>query len=218
MARRMRTLTMRFPSVRQCVRLLPVGLFGVALTAVPALAQSSVAPAAMVEASPTDITAWGFAGVVPVGATVSWTNLGTQTHTATATDGSFDTGLVAPGGSASATLATPGTFSYICSVHPSMKGFVVVSADATSAAPLAMVEPSPSDITTWGFAVSVSATQSIAWTNLGTQAHTVTAADSSFDTGLVSPGGSAQLEFDTPGVYAYACTPHPWMKGNVAVN
>jgi plastocyanin len=83
---------------------------------------------------------------------------------------------------------------------------------------MAMVEGNISDINSWGFAVSVSAGQSIQWVNLGGQAHTVTAADNSFDTGLVAPGGSAQLEFDTPGIYAYACTPHPWMKGNVAVN
>jgi len=193
-------------------------LLALALTAAPAIAQSNVAPAAMVEASPTDISAWGFAGVVPVGGTVTWTNLGAQAHTATASDGSFDSGLVAPGASASVTFATAGTFAYLCSVHPTMKGFLVVSADATSAAPLAMVESDPADINTWGFAVSVPAGQSIQWVNLGTQAHTATAADNSFDTGLVAPGGSGQLEFDTPGVYAYACTPHPWMKGNVAVN
>jgi plastocyanin len=46
----------------------------------------------------------------------------------------------------------------------------------------------------------------------------VTAADGSFDTGLVAPGASATLEFDTPGLFAYVCTPHPWMKGSVAVN
>jgi len=214
----MHFVMLSIPGLRRGGLLLTGGLLAATLTAVPAVAQSNVAPAAMVEASPTDITAWGFAGVVPVGGTMTWTNLGAQPHTATATDGSFDSGLVAPGASASVTLATPGTFAYICSVHPTMKGFMVVSGDATSATPLAMVEPNPSDINTWGFAVSVPATQSIAWTNLGTQAHTVTAVDGSFDSGLVAPGGSAQLEFDTPGVYAYTCTPHPWMKGNVAVN
>src|SRR5712691_2086833 len=165
----MHTLRITFPTLRQSGVLLTGGLLAMALTAGPALAQSNVAPAAMVEASSTDISAWGFAGVVPVGGTVTWTNLGAQSHTATAADGSFDSGLVAPGASASVTFATPGTFAYICSVHPTMKAFVVVSADATSATSLAMVEPDPSDITTWGFAVSVSATQSIAWTNVGTQ-------------------------------------------------
>ncbi len=208
------------PTPRQAGVLLTGGLLAVALTAVPAVAvaQSNTVPAAMVEASLTDINAWGFAGVVPVGGTVTWSNLGTQAHTATATDGTFDTQLVTPGASSTVTFATAGTYAYICSVHPTMKGFIVVSADAASATPMAMVEPNPADVNSWGFAVSVQATQSVVWTNLGTQAHTVTAADNSFDTNLVAPGSSAPLEFDTPGIYAYACTPHPWMKGNVAVN
>jgi plastocyanin len=197
-----------------------MALLAVALAAFPgvAAAQSNPAPAAMVEASPTDINAWGFAARVPVGGTITWTNMGSQAHTVTASDGSFDSGLVAPGASADLQFATPGVYMYTCTPHPWMKGFVVVSADAPSATPMAMVEGSVSDINSWGFAVSVSAGSSVAWTNVGTQAHSATAPDGSFDTGLVSPGASAQVEFDTPGIFAYTCTPHPWMKGNVAVN
>jgi plastocyanin len=198
--------------------LLTGGLLAVALTAVPALAQSTVVPAAMVEASPTDINSWNFAARVPVGGTITWSNQGSLLHSATASDGSFDSGLVPPGASATIEFDTPGIFAYSCSPHPWMKGTVVVSADAPSASPMAMVEGNISDINSWGYAISVSAGQSIEWVNLGTQAHTATAADASFDTGLVAPGGSAQLEFDTPGTYAYICTPHPWMKGSVAVN
>jgi plastocyanin len=193
-------------------------LLGGALSTVPALAQSAGAPAAMVEGSPTDINSWNFAARVPVGGTITWSNQGSQGHSVTASDGSFDSGIVAPGASATIGFDTPGIFAYVCTPHPWMKGTVVVSADAPSASPMAMVEGNISDINSWGFAVSVSAGQSINWTNLGTQAHSVTAADGSFDTGLVAPGGSAQLEFDTPGIYAFACTPHPWMKGSVAVN
>ena len=196
------------------------GLLAVALTAFPVVAgaQSNPAPAAMVEASLSDINSWGFAATVPVGGTITWTNMGSQAHTVTASDGSFDSGLVAPGSSASIDFATPGVYMYTCMPHPWMKGFVVVSSDAPGATPMAMVEGSVSDINSWGFAMSVPAGNSVAWTNVGSQAHTVTASDGSFDTGLVAPGTSAQLEFDTPGVFAYACTPHPWMKGNVAVN
>jgi plastocyanin len=136
----------------------------------------------------------------------------------TSTDGAFDTGMVEPGASASIDFGTAGTFAYVCTPHPWMKGFVTVTGDATTGSQMAMVEGNPSDINSWGFAVSVSAGQSVAWTNMGGQAHTVTATDGSFDTGLVSPGSTAPLQFDTPGVYAYVCTPHPWMKGNLAVN
>jgi plastocyanin len=200
--------------------LLIAAVLTAALTALPivASAQQAPMPQAMVEINPSDINTWGFSAVVPVGGTISWTNMGAQSHTVTSTDGSFDTGLVDPGGTASIEFDTAGTFSYVCTPHPWMKGFVTVTRDATTGAQMAMVEGNPSDINTWGFAVSVRAGQSVAWTSLGAQAHTATATDGSFDTGLVSPASTAPLQFDVPGVYAYMCTPHPWMKGNVAVN
>ena len=63
---------------------------------------------------------------VNVGESVTWTNSGPSGHTATASDGSFDTGLLAKGKSGSHTFTEPGTFSYICTPHPSMKGTVRV--------------------------------------------------------------------------------------------
>jgi plastocyanin len=206
--------------LRRTGLLLTAGLVGISLAVVPVVvsAQRAPLPQAMVEANPTDINSWGFSAVVPVGGTITWTNMGAQAHSVTATDGSFDAGLVDPGGSASIEFDTAGTFAYVCTPHPWMRGVVTVSPDATTGAQMAMVEGNPSDINSWGFAVSVSAGQMVSWTNMGSQAHSATAADGSFDTGLVAPGASAPLEFDTPGVYAYTCTPHPWMKGNVAVN
>jgi plastocyanin len=64
---------------------------------------------------------------VQVGDTVSWANQGNQPHTATAGDGSFDTGRLSRGQSGSHTFTSAGTFSYICSIHPFMKGTVVVA-------------------------------------------------------------------------------------------
>jgi plastocyanin len=191
------------------------------LALVPTLVTEAQAPtpAAMIEVNASDINSWGFAASVPVGATLTWTNDGSQGHSVTAADGSFDTGLVAPGASGTVEFDTPGVFVYHCTPHPWMTGFVIVSPDNTSGGPdLAMVEGSSSDINSWGYAYSVAAGNSVTWTNAGSQAHSVTASDGSFDTGLVQPGSSAALEFDTPGLYAFACTPHPWMKGNVVVN
>ena len=45
-------------------------------------------------------------------------------HSATANDGSFDTGILSKGGSGSHTFTQAGTFSYICTPHPFMKGTV----------------------------------------------------------------------------------------------
>ena len=47
---------------------------------------------------------------VPVGATVTWTNTGAAPHTATASDGTFDSGELAPGASFSHTFTAAGTF------------------------------------------------------------------------------------------------------------
>ena len=72
---------------------------------------------------------------VHVGDTVSWSNAGPSEHTATASNGSFDTGILKKGQSGSHTFNTAGSFSYICSVHPFMKGTVVVEAAAGSSPP-----------------------------------------------------------------------------------
>src|SRR5918992_406689 len=63
---------------------------------------------------------------VSVGDTVTWTNNGPTAHSATASDGSFDTGTFPRGQSRSHTFDAPGTFSYICTPHPFMKGSVTV--------------------------------------------------------------------------------------------
>jgi plastocyanin len=54
---------------------------------------------------------------IAVGDTVSWSNNGQAQHSATADDGSFDTGVFGPGVSRSHTFTRAGTFSYYCTVH-----------------------------------------------------------------------------------------------------
>lgn len=67
---------------------------------------------------------------VTAGTTVTWVNNDSAPHTATGDGGEFDTGQIDPGGSASITFDTPGTFSYFCSIHPNMTAtLVVVAAD-----------------------------------------------------------------------------------------
>jgi plastocyanin len=72
---------------------------------------------------------------VGVGESVTWRNDGPSEHTATATDGSFDTGLLSPGESGRATFDEAGSFSYLCTPHPFMKGTVRVVAQASGDAP-----------------------------------------------------------------------------------
>jgi len=47
-------------------------------------------------------------------------------HTVTATDNSFNSGNIKPGGSWTYTFSTPGNFSYYCLYHSWMKGTVIV--------------------------------------------------------------------------------------------
>ena len=81
---------------------------------------------------------------VHTGDTVTWTNSGPSAHTATASDGSFDSGTLAPGQSASHTFTQAGTFAYICKIHPFMHGTVVVLAAASSSTTTATGTPSSS--------------------------------------------------------------------------
>jgi plastocyanin len=65
---------------------------------------------------------------VEVGDTVTWTNDGPTAHSATGDR--FDTGIFSKGQSRSETFNEAGTFSYICTPHPQMKGTVTVQAAA----------------------------------------------------------------------------------------
>jgi hypothetical protein len=63
---------------------------------------------------------------VNVGDTVTWTNRDNAPHNATADDGSFSTPNINDGQSASHRFTQPGTFSYICTIHPNMHGTIRV--------------------------------------------------------------------------------------------
>jgi plastocyanin len=63
---------------------------------------------------------------VNVGDTVTWTNHDAAPHNATADDGSFATPTLNNGQSASHRFTQPGTFSYICTIHPNMHGTIRV--------------------------------------------------------------------------------------------
>jgi plastocyanin len=63
---------------------------------------------------------------VQVGGKVTWQNEDTAPHTATADDGSFDTGTIERGKIKSETFKQAGTFTYFCEIHPTMHGTVEV--------------------------------------------------------------------------------------------
>ena len=74
---------------------------------------------------------------VNVGSTITWSNGDTVTHTVTADDQSFTSGLLKKATSWSHTFATAGTFTYFCEIHPDMTGTVIARAADGTAPPAA---------------------------------------------------------------------------------
>lgn len=57
----------------------------------------------------------------------------------------------------------------------------------------------------------------VEWINDDPLDHTVTASDSSFTSGFIKPGARWRHQFTSAGTFKYACTPHPFMHGEVRV-
>jgi plastocyanin len=65
---------------------------------------------------------------VKTGTKVTWTNNDNVTHTVTSDNGGFtSSGNLGPGSSYSVTFTTAGSFSYHCTIHPTMKGTINVT-------------------------------------------------------------------------------------------
>ena len=181
---------------------------------------------------------------IAVGGTVRWTNGDRDSHTVTADNGSFDSGILAPGGTFSHTFPTAGTFAYHCEIHPDMRGTVTVTGAGSATRPTAAAAapttgtarstPSapaaapasgrsvdrPVRIIDFAFspqAVAAVVGDTVTWTNQGSAVHTATADNGSFDSGLVKPGGKWRFALTKAGTFRYHCTVHPNMVGTIKV-
>jgi plastocyanin len=76
---------------------------------------------------------WGYSpgtrSVAP-GTWVTWSNAGLDAHSVTATDGAFDSGELDPSQGFSWYFDQPGTFAYVCTLHPWMTGTIIVAEGA----------------------------------------------------------------------------------------
>ena len=171
---------------------------------------------------------------VKAGSTLQFANVGAKPHSLTADDGSFDTGIVAPGPeagrfagtNATITVREPGTFRFHCEVHPqAMTGTLTV----TGAAPATPGPAPPSDaarqvnVETVDFEfrpgeTSVAPGGEVTWKNTGAAPHTATFDDVQLDTGNIEPGNSGKVTApDEPGSYSYKCNIHPGRMRGVLV-
>ena len=65
---------------------------------------------------------------IPAGTTVTWTNKDEVPHTVMSSDKRFQgSGALDTGDTYSYTFTTPGSYEYFCTLHPFMKGKVVVT-------------------------------------------------------------------------------------------
>lgn len=112
-------------------------LVGCAAAAPPPTPTTPPAPTATEAPLPTPVAttsvtvanfAFGPAAItVPIGSVVTWTNNDVEQHTATARDRTFNSDIIANGKTFTFTFAKPGTYQYVCLIHPTMIGEVVVT-------------------------------------------------------------------------------------------
>ncbi len=188
---------------------------------------------------PADIT-------VAVGETVEWLNRDGEGHTVTASDGSFDSGLMAGGMTFARRFDTPGSVQYACAIHPEMRGSVTITAAPASTSPAAGASAAPAspaalpgraspamspaapattealvaiaDIAYQPATLEVTAGTTVRWRNDDPVAHTVTARDGSFSSPVLSSGDEFSQVFETPGTFPYFCAIHPGQVGSVVVS
>jgi plastocyanin len=105
----------------------------VAATALAVLAIGGMALAGRAVAVPSgaavtikDFDFHPMAVTIPVGATVTWTNLDGEPHTVTSIDGAFRSQALDQNDAYSFRFTKPGTYKYLCTIHPRMVATVTV--------------------------------------------------------------------------------------------
>jgi plastocyanin len=98
----------------------------------------------------------------------------------------------------------------------------VAFAQTSSPDPSAAPSPAPAVVHIKNFAyvpetVTIRPGQSVRFVEDDETPHTVTASDSSFDSGNLDKGKSWARVFPKEGTYAYFCAYHTYMKGKVVV-
>ena len=98
----------------------------------PTASGSSGAPAAPVAGNAVAISGFAFSPAsltVKAGTTVTWTNKDSDAHTVTSqgTGGPLGSAALSTGQSYSFTFTKPGTYAYLCTIHPFMTATVTVT-------------------------------------------------------------------------------------------
>jgi plastocyanin len=143
------------------------------------------------------------AAAIDLGGSVTFVNHHSDEHTATGS--AFDTGHIEMTG----TIAVRDASGVVPSPTPPSSAPPVAGAIEEVAIIDFGFEPTES-------VVAIGTT--VNWTVTQASPHTVTAADGSFDSGILDVGGTFQHTFLDPGSFAYACILHPQMQATVVVD
>jgi len=108
------------------------GIFAAAAIALCVMWAQDSNEAVSATAGPGTVTISGFTFVsspitVTAGSTITWTNTDGPNHSVVAEDGGFRSSSLGTGETFSNTFDTAGTFNYVCGIHGSMRGTVVVT-------------------------------------------------------------------------------------------
>jgi amicyanin len=99
-------------------------------TSMPMSAPGTTTAGAPVAADTVSIKNFAFAPAnvtVKVGTTLTWTNTDQEAHTVTAKNGAFTSPALNNGSTYHYTFTKPGTYDYLCTIHPFMTATVVVT-------------------------------------------------------------------------------------------
>ena len=100
-------------------RTMTYAFFAALLSVAPALANDAHVVMKNFDFMPMQMT-------VAAGTTVTWTNQDGEPHTVVSGDGLFRSAALDQNDSFKFTFSKPGTYKYICSIHPKMVGIVTV--------------------------------------------------------------------------------------------
>ena len=95
-------------------------------------------------------------------------------------------------------------------VMPVASGLATTANAQTHAVSIQNFRYSPSSLT-------ISAGDTVSFTNLDNAPHTATSSDANLDTGTIARNQSADLTFATAGTYTYICSFHRSMRGTIIV-
>jgi plastocyanin len=94
-------------------------LAGALLFSTPAFADANMVVMKNFDYAPMTLT-------VATGATVTWKNLDGEPHTVVSVDGAFRSPALDENDTYSFTFKKPGTYKYVCSIHPKMMATITV--------------------------------------------------------------------------------------------